>query len=411
MAHDPGPLRGKHDPSLSDTILAMDIADTIRRDERLRDFEMADGDRREAFIVRLREAYAAQGDVVSDEVLNKAIAKMNEDRYVHRQVVTGLSGLLWGAYIKRASHARKALFASVAATVVTLGAVAGYDQFVTKPRLENERKFALQVEEILPRDLKAAVEYARSYADRLDDKAAISRIEERKFSVETALVAKDVAAARNGIALIHAVGEELLHREEAAAKVAAEAKRREYEEKRKAETSARLIPQVATMTSSLLAEVKDAKAKAALSEISAQMMEAAIEGSESAFQARYDRFKSFAGYIRSPYTIQIVSRNGIQTGFARKHDQTGNKTWYLVVEAISPTGVAYPLEITDKLVSGPKKSTTVWAVRVSESAINSVKRDKQDGVLDNNIAGAKPAGTLDIDWKIDAYDGQTLNTW
>jgi hypothetical protein len=411
MAHDPGPQKGTHDPSISETLLAMDVLDTIRRDDRLRDFALAEGDRREALIARLRQTYAAQGDVVSDEVIERAISKMNEARYVHVEKLKGVGSVLWGLYIDRKFHARRVIFAASACVFLATVSSYGYDRLVTQPRLERQREIELQLDTVLPRDLKSAVDYAMSYAERLDDKAAIARVEERRTKVETSILAKDLVSARNGIDLIRAVGEELLHREEAAAKAVAEARRLEEQAREKAATAARLVPKVETMTSGILAEISDAKARAALGELAAQMTEAAVEGNEASFEERYERFKSYAGYIRSPYTIQIVSRNGIQTGFSRTHDESGNKTWYLVVEAISPTGVAYPLEISDRLLNGRKKLTATWAVRVSKPALDAVRLDKQDGVLDNNVAGVKPAGKLDIDWKIDAFDGQTINTW
>lgn len=401
----------KGGPSLSDTILAMDIADTIRHDDRLREFEFADGDRRNAMKERLRQAYAAQGDTVSDDILDRAIEKMNEARYVHNEGVSGSARLFWTAYVRRTAYARRAALSVLVAGAIVGGGVFGYDQFVTKPRIEAERQLALQLGEVIPRDLTAAVTYARGFARRLEDQAALGRIDERKSAVETALLTKDVAAAREGVRLIHAVGDELKHREDAEAKALAAAERDREEIKRKAEVSARLLPQLEAVTSGPLSEVKDAKAKAALSDIVAQMRDAANDGNEPGYQRAYERFKSFAGYIRSPYKIQIVNRNGVQTGFARTNDRSGAKTWYLVVEAVSPTGVAYPLEIKDR-ITGSMRTTATWAIRVSENVIRAVKRDKEeDGVLDRNIAGSKAAGTLDIVWTMDAFDGQTLNTW
>lgn len=392
-------------PSLSETILAMDIADTIRHDDRLREFEMADGDRRKAMMERLRQAYAAQGDIVSDDVLERAIAKMHEDRYVHRQQVRGLSGLLWKSYIRRGAYSLRAAMA--AAVVVSL--FFGYDQFVAKPQIEAERRLAMEIGEIIPRDLAASVTYAKGFAARLGDEAALARIDARASAVETALLAKDIKAARSGIGLITAVGDELKHREEAQAQAAAQAEREKLELQRRAEVSARLLPQLAKVTAGPLAEVKDAKAKAALFDISVRMRDAANDGDEGAYNEAYDRFKSFAGYIRSPYKLQIVNRSGMQTGFARQIN--GTKTWYIVVEAVSPSGVPYPLEIKDRIM-GTTKTTATWAIRVSESVIHAVKRDKEDdGILDRNIAGTKAADTLDIVWNFDAFDGQTLNTW
>lgn len=393
--------------SLSETILAMDVVDTIRHDDRMREFELADEDRQKAAIERLRNAYAAQGDVVTDDVLKRALSKLNEDRFIHKAMALGPKRLFWKAFVRRGHIARNTAIALAATVVVCAGWSWGYDQFITQPRLaterrleaerklevertlEAERKLVMQIDEVIPRDLAAAVEYAEGFAKRLGDEAVIGRIAKQRSDVEVALLAKDVAAAESGIDALREVGKELKRREDAG----------------------HLVADAEALTAGPIASISNAKARAALNDIASHLREIALQGDEVGFRRTAARFKSFFGYILNDYTIQIVDRPGIQTGFARQNDQSGTKTWYLVVEAISPSGTAYPLEIKDGLV-GKTKATSIWAIHVPIGTFEAIRDEKKkNGVIKNRIAGIKPAGTLEVVWKINAFDGETLNTW
>ncbi|MBY3157195.1 hypothetical protein HFO56_33260 [Rhizobium laguerreae] len=373
--------------SLSETLLAMDIADTIRHDDRMREFEMTDGDRRRAAIERLRKAYEAQGDVVSDGVLERAIVKLDEDRFVHKTMGRGPRRLFWTGFVRRGRYSRNVAIAAAACAVVYGGWTVGYDQLVIKPRLEAERRLAIQME-VIPHNLASTVEYAEGVARRLRDDAAIERIDSQRKGVEAALAARDAEEAERGILTIRAVGQELKHRED----------------------GVRLVADADAMTSGPISKATDADARAALVDIASQMRDAALRGDLASYSKAADRFKSFAGYILTPYKIQIVDRHGTPAGVEVTHNESGSKAWYQVVEAVSPSGTVYPLEIRDRQ-TGKTKPVSVWAIRISYDVFIKGKKDKQsDGVIDDNIVGTKPAGTMKINWNFET-DGQTLNEW
>lgn len=374
--------------SLSETLLAMDIADTIRRDDRMREFEITDGDRRRAAIERLRKAYEAQGDVVSDNVLERAIVKLDEERFVHKTMGRGPRRAFWTAFVRRGRYYRNTAAAVAVWAVAYGGWTFGYDQFVTKPRLEAERRLAIQIEEVIPRNLASTVEYASGFAKRLGDNAAIERIDSQRKSVEASLAARDAEEAERGILTIRAVGQELKHRED----------------------GVRLVAEADAITEGPISKATDADARAALVDIASQMRDAALRGDQAAYTKAADRFKSFAGYILTPYKIQIVDRAGTPAGVEITHNESGTKAWYQVVEAVSPSGTIYPLEIKDRQ-TGKIRTVPAWGIRISYDVFLKGKKDKlSDGVIDDNIAGLKPAGTMKINWNFDT-DGQTLNEW
>jgi hypothetical protein len=379
----------KESLTLSETLLAMDIADTIRHGDRMREFEMTDGDRRKAAIERLRKAYEAQGDVVPDHVLERAIVKLDEDRFVHKTMPRGPRRLFWAAFVRRGTYARNITLATAVVAFAYGGFTFGYDQWITKPRIEAEQQLAMQIDEVIPRNLSSAVVYAEDVAKRLGDQSALDRIGSQNRDVQTALAARDADAAERGIVTIQAMGQELKHRED----------------------GVRLVAEVETVTADPISKTTDGEARAALADIASQMRDAALRGDLKGYSKASERFKSFAGYILTPYKIQIVDRPGISSGVEITHNETNSKAWYQVVEAVSPSGTVYPLEIKDRR-SGKTKTVSVWAIRVSHDNYIRVGKDKKaDGVIDDNIAGVKPAGTMKIDWNLETIDGQTLNEW
>lgn len=375
--------------TLSETLLAMDIADSIRHDDRMREFELTDVDRRNAAIERLRKAYEAQGDVIPDHVLERAITQMNEARFVHKGMAAGPRRLLWTAFVRRGRYGRT-MAASVAAIAVAYGAwTFGYDQFVTKPRLEAERRLAVQIEEVIPRNLASTVEYAEGFAKRLGDEAALDRIASQRKAVEAFLAAREAVEAERGIQVIRAVGLELKHRED----------------------GVRLVAEVDTLTADPISKVSDREARDALVDIASQMRDAAMRGDLKGYQDAADRFKSFSGYILTPYKMQIVDRPGVSAGVELTDNESGTPAWYLIVEAVSPSGVVKSLEITDRNRK-PTRTVSVWGIRVTRDTYVKVRNDKKsDGVIDDKIAGVKPAGTLQVNWNVDDVNGQTINYW
>jgi hypothetical protein len=154
----------------------------------------------------------------------------------------------------------------------------------------------------------------------------------------------------------------------------------------------------------------DQEARDALEGLLVSLDGHANSGDERAFNQTYERLKSLQGFIASPFKLQIVDRPDIQTGFSRTNDLTGQKQWYLTVEAISADGQAYRLPIEDKLLGGTKV-VSAWGIHVPTSTFDRVRKDKSDGFLSQRNAGTKPSGTLRIDWSLRVYDGETVNTW
>ncbi|MDX2289290.1 MAG: DUF6384 family protein [Hyphomicrobiaceae bacterium] len=88
---------------LDDVMIAMDVVDTLRHDERLVDRELNEVDRRKALIERLREIYRGQGIDVPDRILEEGVAALEADRFVYKPPRDGLQARLARLYVSRGS--------------------------------------------------------------------------------------------------------------------------------------------------------------------------------------------------------------------------------------------------------------------------------------------------------------------
>jgi Family of unknown function (DUF6384) len=159
-------------PALDDTMLAMDVVDTLRHAERLVERELSGDDRRDALRRRLKEIYAGQGIEVPDRIIDQGVAALEENRFVYRPTAPSLSRGLARIYATRDRWAR--LIGLCLAGLLVLGS--GYWFGV---KLPHERRVAaerVELAEGLPKALQAArdrvfaatqVPGIRAQADRL----------------------------------------------------------------------------------------------------------------------------------------------------------------------------------------------------------------------------------------------------
>ncbi len=90
------------------------------------------------------------------------------------------------------------------------------------------------------------------------------------------------------------------------------------------------------------------------------------------------------------YTLRIVSRAGQSSGIWRVPDKNKRAmNFYIIVEAISPSGKVLPQYITSE-ETGKIKKVDQWGIRVEENVFNRIRDDKKDdGIIQKNIFGKK----------------------
>jgi hypothetical protein len=111
------------------------------------------------------------------------------------------------------------------------------------------------------------------------------------------------------------------------------------------------------------------------------------------------------------YKLQVVSRPGELSGFERYPDENPNtQNFYLVVEAIAPTGAALRLPIRNEETQRTER-VDKWGLRVDEETFRRVAADKRDdGIIQQNIVGAKQRGALEPEYSI-ATTGAAITEW
>ena len=111
------------------------------------------------------------------------------------------------------------------------------------------------------------------------------------------------------------------------------------------------------------------------------------------------------------YQLRIVSRPGERTGVFRVPDvNTKARNYYLIVEAITPTGDTLKLPITSE-EDGTVKTVDKWGVRVPKATYDKVAADKSDdGIVEDNILGEKPRGGIEPVYEMDVLPG-AITSW
>ncbi len=115
---------------LDEVMLAMDVVDTLRHQEKLIAHELDSDTRDEELKERLRKIYAAQGIDVPNHVLEEGVQALKEDRFTYRPPKSGLRTGLASLYVSRGRWG-KWLLVFIVALMIGLG---GYRFFVSGPK-------------------------------------------------------------------------------------------------------------------------------------------------------------------------------------------------------------------------------------------------------------------------------------
>ncbi len=86
---------------LDDLMLAMDVVDTLRRQQRLVEQELDSGAREAALKARLQRVYQAQGIEVSEAVLDEGVRALREDRFVYQPPPPSFAVAMARLYVSR----------------------------------------------------------------------------------------------------------------------------------------------------------------------------------------------------------------------------------------------------------------------------------------------------------------------
>jgi len=132
----------------------------------------------------------------------------------------------------------------------------------------------------------------------------------------------------------------------------------------------------------------------------------AAEGNRDGAEDAVARLEALRDQLRLEYTLRVVNREGVQSGFWTFPEVNTEATnYYVVVEALDPDGNALTLPILNE-ENGETEAVNIWGVRVSENVYDAVAADKRDdGIIQSNIMGRKSDGFLDVEYAVPVLGG------
>ena len=132
----------------------------------------------------------------------------------------------------------------------------------------------------------------------------------------------------------------------------------------------------------------------------------AAEGNREGAERAVADLTALRDQLRLDYTLRVVNRAGVQSGFWTIPDiNTEATNYYIVVEALDAEGQALNLPILNE-ENGETEVVDTWGLRVPESVYEAVAADKQDdGIIQLNQVGRKSYGFLDVEYSLPVLGG------
>jgi hypothetical protein len=199
----PAPAAAPASQTLDELMMAMDVVDTLRHQEKIVQAEMGQSVRDDELKARLRDLYQSQGLAVTDAILDQGIRALKESRFTYQPPPPSWSLSLAKLWVRRTIVGTMSAGALAA---LGLGWGTYYFGFVAPERAQVERS-KIEISEILPRELEdiyvGVVNLAQTDEGRRQAGALLA---DGRF----ALGRKDINGVRNAQAQLEALRGQLL---------------------------------------------------------------------------------------------------------------------------------------------------------------------------------------------------------
>lgn len=426
---DAAPAPAGTDVGLGDVLLAMDVVDTLRHEQRVVSEALGAEAREQALIERVRRAYAAQGLEVSDTLIAEGVAKLKERQFDYEPPAPGFKTGLAKLWINRARIGTGIAAVAILAAIVG----GGWYGFVELPAARKQAALVASTDTGIAdaaRDLARLNARSKAVAESVAAERDTTTPREAGAAVGAELDAADAAVAAATAALTQAASLTQVARNDNPDDVGrAEARSERLQEQRGLLATAsrelgsadralaglgalRALPgTIATLRDEALgvAATDNAKARSAVAADTA--LSALQRGEAAAAREGVTALRDLLAMLQTETRLRIVSRPGVMSGVIRSPNSNRRvQNFYLVIEAIDADGAVVPMAVTSE-EDGTTKTVPYWAVRVSEATFERVRRDKaDDGIIQNDAAGAKPRGHLEIEWTL-PNEGGAIHTW
>ena len=168
---------------------------------------------------------------------------------------------------------------------------------------------------------------------------------------------------------------------------------------------------VQTTFAAILAEAETTRVQELAADINADALDAIREDDFATAEVLHGRLEDLLDRVRGTYQVRIVSRPDELSGVWRVPDvNEAAKNYYLIVEAVAPSGQAVAVPIRSE-ETGRVSLVTQWGVRVSEETFAAVAADKRDdGIVQESVIGEKPRGRVEPEYSLPTLGGY-ITAW
>ncbi|GGK43107.1 DUF6384 family protein [Salinarimonas ramus] len=179
----------------------------------------------------------------------------------------------------------------------------------------------------------------------------------------------------------------------------------------RAEIEEVLPERLANLRAAALAQAETPDARAAVEALATRAERAVAAQDADSARTALAELEALRETLARSYVLRIVNDPDVPTGVFRIPDVNERaRNYYLVVEAIDPSGRVLTLPILNE-ETNTREEVSVFGVRVPERTFEAVRRDKEDdGILQANRLGEKPAGALETDWLM-PVEGGIITRW
>lgn len=177
---------------LDDLMLAMDVVDTLRHEERLVSRELNEAARESELVERLRSIYASQGLDVPDHIIHEGVKALKESRFLYTPPPPSFGRTMAYAWVNRGRWGK----ITAAAFVLIGGVFLAREVLVAGPKRRAAEAQRIELKQTLPRDINTALKDALSEAQT---PAARTRAEQLAADARSALARNDAAGTRKSV--------------------------------------------------------------------------------------------------------------------------------------------------------------------------------------------------------------------
>jgi hypothetical protein len=180
-------------------------------------------------------------------------------------------------------------------------------------------------------------------------------------------------------------------------------------EEARIELTETLPRQLETVGQTTLAAATDPSARAQVEQIISAGEAALTLGNAAEARSAIASLDVIRAALNQTYRLRIVNRPNQDTGVTRIPDINQRaENFYIIVEPVTADGQVISIPVLNEETDSTE-TVSIFGQRVPASTYNTIARDKgDDGIIQNNILGEKPRGTLEVQYSMPAETGRIL---